>query len=151
MSSFQLSRATHIDAPPERVRPLLVNFREWQKWSPWEDVDPNLNRTYSGPDEGVGAHYHWSGNKQAGEGSMEIVKSEPQLVEVDLRFLKPFKATNVIRFELTPANGGTDFNWVMTGQRNPLMSLMGKLFFDKSIGKDFEKGLASLKSAAEGS
>lgn len=37
----------------------------------------------------------------------------------------------------------------MTGQRNPVMSLAGKLFFDKAIGKDFERGLASLKAAAE--
>jgi hypothetical protein len=149
MSSFELSRSTHIDAPSDQVRPLLEDFREWQKWSPWEGLDPNLNRTFTGPEKGVGSHYHWSGNKQAGEGTMEITKAETQLVEVDLRFLKPFKATNVTSFHLTPAGGGTDVTWVMTGERSAIMSLMGKLYFDKSIGKDFEKGLASLKEAAE--
>ncbi len=144
-----MSRATHIDVPPERVLPLLEDFHEWQQWSPWEGLDPDLKRTFTGPEKGVGSHYHWSGNKQAGEGTMEITESGPGGVEVDLRFLKPFKATNVTRFDLRPADGGTDVNWVMTGQRGFFMSLAGKLFFDKSIGKDFDKGLASLKAAAE--
>jgi len=144
-----MSRATHIDAPPERVLPLLEDFREWQQWSPWEGLDPDLKRTFTGPEKGVGSHYHWSGNKKAGEGTMEIIRSSPGGVDVDLRFLKPFKATNLTRFDLQPANGGTDVDWVMTGERSAVMSLMGKLFFDKSIGKDFEKGLASLKAAAE--
>ncbi len=144
-----MSRTTHIDAPPERVLPLLEDFREWQQWSPWEGLDPDLRRTFTGPEKGVGSHYHWSGNKKAGEGTMEIVAAGPQGVVVDLQFLKPFKATNVTEFTLTPAGGGTDVAWVMTGERSAVMSLMGKLFFDKSIGKDFEKGLASLKAAAE--
>jgi hypothetical protein len=37
----------------------------------------------------------------------------------------------------------------MTGKRNPVMALAGKLFFDKTIAKDFDRGLASLKAAAE--
>lgn len=144
-----MSRATHVDAPPERVLPLLEDFREWQQWSPWEGLDPDLKRTFIGPEKGVGSHYHWSGNKKAGEGTMEIVAAGPQGVVVDLQFLKPFKATNVTEFTLTPAGGGTDVDWVMTGERSAVMSMMGKLFFDKSIGNDFEKGLASLKAAAE--
>lgn len=149
MSSFEMSRSAHIDAPPERVLPLLEDFHEWQKWSPWEGLDPDLKRTFTGPDKGVGARYHWSGNKQAGEGTMEITRADASGVEVDLRFLKPFKATNVTRFDVKPTAGGSDVDWTMTGERGFIMGLMGRLFFDKSIGKDFDKGLASLKSAAE--
>lgn len=149
MSAFEMSRQTHIAAPPEQILPLLEDFREWQKWSPWEGVDPDLQRTYSGPATGVGAHYAWSGNKQAGEGTMEILKAGVEGVDVDLRFLKPFKATNLTRFVLTPSGAGTDVEWIMTGERNAVMGIMGKLFFDKAIGKDFDKGLAALKVAAE--
>jgi hypothetical protein len=149
MSAFQMSRSTHVDVPPERVLPLLEDFHEWQQWSPWEGLDPDLQRTFTGPEKGVGSHYHWSGNKKAGEGTMEITQAGPGGVTVDLRFLKPFKATNVTAFDLTPAAGGTDVTWVMTGERNVLMSLMGKLFFDKAIGRDFDRGIASLKAAAE--
>jgi hypothetical protein len=149
MADFTLSRSTRIQAEPARVHALLDDFREWQKWSPWEGLDPAMVREYSGPDHGVGSTYHWSGNKKAGEGEMRMTGSTQESVVVDLEFLKPFRATNVTTFALTPAGDATDLTWTMTGTRNPVMALMGKLFFDKAIGADFEKGLASLKQEAE--
>ena len=149
MADFSMSRNTRIEAEPAQVHALLDDFREWQKWSPWEGLDDNLHREYSGPDHGVGSTYHWSGNKKAGEGEMAITESTPRSVVVDLAFLKPFKASNVTRFVLTPAGSGTDVNWTMTGQRGAVMGVMGQLFFDKRIGKDFDKGLAALKREAE--
>lgn len=50
----------------------------------------------------------------------------------------------------TPDAGGTRVTWTMSGQRNPLMAVAGALFFDKAIGKDFDRGLAALKREAEG-
>lgn len=149
MADFSLSRSTRIEAPPARVHALLDDFREWQKWSPWERLDPDLSREYTGPDHGVGSRYRWSGNKKAGEGQMEIRESTPASVVVDLQFLKPFKATNVTSFSLVPSGGATDVTWTMTGRRSAVMSVMGRLFFDKAIGGDFEKGLAALKQEAE--
>ena len=149
MADFTLSRGTRIQADAARVHALLDDFREWQKWSPWEGLDPGLSREYTGPDRGVGSTYHWSGNKKAGEGEMKIIESTPSVVAVDLQFLKPFKATNVTTFALTPVGDATDVTWTMTGTRNALMSVLGKVYFDKSIGADFEKGLASLKQEAE--
>jgi hypothetical protein len=149
MADFTLSRSTRVQADAARIHALLDDFREWQKWSPWEGLDPDLRRDYSGPDHGVGSTYHWSGNKKAGEGEMTITDSAPTSVVVDLRFLKPFKATNITTFDLRPSGDATDVTWTMTGQRSAVMSLMGKLFFDKAIGADFEKGLASLKQEAE--
>ena len=149
MADFTLSRSTHVDAPAERVHPLLDDFREWTRWSPWEQLDPDLRRTYAGTDRGVGSTYYWKGNSKAGEGRMEITESTPQRVAVHLEFLKPFKATNVTTFALTPAAGGTDVTWTMTGRRNPVMGLLGRLYFDRAVAKDFDKGLAALKSEAE--
>ncbi len=149
MAAFEMSRSTTVAAPPERVHALLDDFHQWQRWSPWEGLDPDLQRTFTGPAKGVGSHYAWSGNKKAGQGTMEIIESTPSAVVVDLRFLKPFEATNVTRFDLTPDAQGTTVVWTMTGERGAVMSLMGKLFFDKAIGKDFDKGLARLKAAAE--
>ena len=149
MASFEMNRSTTIAAPPERIHALLDDFRAWQQWSPWEGLDPDLQRTFTGPERGVGSHYEWDGNKKAGHGTMEIIESTPHAVVVDLRFLKPFEATNITRFDLTPTGEGTDVVWTMSGQRGALMGLMGKLYFDKAIGKDFDQGLAQLKAAAE--
>ncbi len=149
MAAFEMSRSTTIAAPPDRIHPLLDDFRNWQQWSPWEGLDPDLQRTFTGPERGVGAHYAWSGNRKAGQGTMEIIESTPHAVAVDLRFLKPFEATNVTRFDLTPAGAGTAVVWTMTGERGAVMGLMGKLYFDRAVGKDFDRGLAQLKAVAE--
>jgi hypothetical protein len=151
MAGFELSRTTTIAAEPAAVRALIDDFRAWRRWSPWEDLDPDLVRTYGGPDSGTGARYAWRGNRKAGEGSMQITASEPTRVDIALEFLRPFKARNDVTFLLTPADRGTDVTWRMTGDRNPVIQVLGKLFFDKAIGRDLERGLAQLKTAAEAS
>lgn len=146
---FSLTRHTYVDADPARVHDLIDDFRHWQAWSPWEGTDPELHREYDGPQRGVGSRYEWRGNSKAGEGSMEITDSDPSRVVIDLRFVKPFKAENVSRFDIAPTGGGADVTWTMTGRRNVVMAVFGPLFFDRMIGRDFERGLARLKSAAE--
>ena len=74
MDTYTVTREADIDASPERVRAALVDFKQWRQWSPWEGLDPDLERTYGGSDKGVGATYDWSGNRKAGEGRMEITK-----------------------------------------------------------------------------
>lgn len=147
MPTFSQTHETTIAAPPEVVHALIDDFRQWQRWSPWEGLDPDLEREYDG--EGVGARYRWSGNRRAGEGEMTFTRITPERVDVDLEFLKPFRATNKVDFVLTPEDGGTRVAWTMSGQRNLLFAVMGRLFFDKAIAGDFQRGLASLKAAAE--
>ena len=150
-SSFEVTRATTIQADPARVHGLVNDFREWTAWSPWEDLDPELERTYSDPSSGVGAHYAWKGNRKAGEGSMEITGSGADRVEIELAFLKPMRNTQLVEFVLAPVGAGTDVTWRMSGQHEGLMmNLFSKVVsMDKLIGKDFEKGLARLKAVAE--
>lgn len=149
MATFELSRSIRIDADPARVHGLVDDFRNWESWSPWEELDPDMEHRYPGPERGVGARHEWAGNRKAGEGAMEITESDPRKVVSDLEFIKPFKASNVSRFDLEPAGDGTDVTWTMSGQQNPLMRLLGRVYFDKAIGQDFERGLANLKKQAE--
>ena len=148
MPSFSSGRTVVVEAPPSAVSPLITDFKEWTRWSPWEGLDPDLERTYTG--EGEGAHYAWSGNNKAGKGSMTMTSITPERVDVDLVFEKPFKASNKVVFELKPTGDRTKIVWTMSGDRNLAFAVMGKLFFDKAIQKDFDKGLASLKAAVEG-
>lgn len=150
MSKFEISRSTNIAAEHSEVHRRINDFHEWTAWSPWEDVDPNLQRIYTGPDEGVGAHYAWQGNRKAGEGSMEIVSSTPEQIGIKLSFLKPWKATNDVVFTLTTSGSGTDVTWRMTGENKGVSKVFAKVFsMDKMIGKDFEKGLSRLKAVSE--
>jgi hypothetical protein len=154
MSEYEVVRSVEIAADPARVHGLVSDFHEWQAWSPWEGLDPDLRRTYSGPDSGVGAHYAWQGNRKAGSGSMEITSSTPGAVDLQLVFLKPFAASNHVWFALTPAEvdgaPGTAVEWRMRGEQKGIWGVVGRLFpMDRLIGKDFEKGLARLKAVAE--
>lgn len=150
MGSFEVSRSVSIAADPARVSALVDDFHEWRKWSPWEDVDPDLERTYGGAEKGVGATYAWKGNRKAGQGSMEITGSAPERIDIALTFLKPFKADNDIRFALAPVGGDTEVTWTMSGEQKGVAAVFGKIVsMDRLVGKDFEKGLARLKSAAE--
>ena len=146
-----MERSTRIDAPPARVYAQIANFRQWPKWSPWEDVDPNLQRTYSGAESGLGAVYAWSGNRKAGQGRMEITEAdEPSLVRIDLVFEKPWKARNDTSFVIRPEGLGSHVTWSMTGQRTLITKAMSVFkSMDKFLGPDFEKGLARLKATAE--
>jgi hypothetical protein len=130
---------------------LINDFHEWTAWSPWEDLDPALQRTYSGPSSGVGAHYAWQGNRKAGEGSMEITGSGADRIEIELAFLKPMRNTQQVEFVVTPTGAGSDVTWRMSGQHEGLMmNLFSKVVsMDKLIGKDFDKGLTRLKAVAE--
>lgn len=150
-SEFQIERSTTIAAPAADVHPWIADLHHWRAWSPWEDRDPELERTYSGPDSGVGASYAWSGNRKAGAGRMEVTGSTvPSDVTIALHFLKPFKAENTAVFALEESGGATTVRWTMSGTQGPLGRIFSALFrMDKVVGGDFEKGLASLKAKAE--
>ena len=149
---FTVHRSIDIAAPPERILPLLTDLRAWQKWSPWEGLDPALERTYAGAESGVGAVYGWRGNSKAGQGRMEIVETAEDRVGIELLFAAPMKAHNRVDFELTPTEAGTRVSWVMTGPQNLVMRLMSKVYsMEKMIAPDLEKGLRQLKQVAESS
>lgn len=151
-SEFRVVRTTTINAPPAKVFGYLNDFHKWTAWSPWEKMDPDLQRTYSGPTSGVGTAYAWEGNNKVGQGRMEIVESQSaSKVSLRLEFLKPFKAVNSTDFILEPVANGTKLTWDMHGP-NQCMGRMMSVFIDmdKMVGKDFETGLANLKQAAEG-
>ncbi len=150
MGSYSVTRSTTVDAPAHEVHALIDDFHAWTQWSPWEDLDPELQRTYSGSERGVGAVYQWSGNRKAGQGRMEVTRSSPESVEVALDFLKPFKSSSTTTFSLVTSGNGTVVEWRMTGEQKGLMSALGKVYsMDRLIGPDFEKGLARLKAVVE--
>ena len=147
---FRVERSTVIGAPPDRVFALLNNFQAWRRWSPWEGRDPDMQRTQSGPAEGVGAVYGWEGNKEVGKGRMEIrAATPPSRLEIQLDFLAPFEAHNTTEFTLQPDGTGTRVTWAMFGP-SPFMSKLMMVFMsmDKMVGKDFEQGLANLTREA---
>ena len=112
--TFRIERNALIKAPPERVFAYLNDFHQWPGWSPWERLDPAMERAYSGAPRGQGAVYTWNGNDNVGQGGMEIVESTPpHTLSIRLDFTKPFESHNQVRFVLTPRPEGTAVSWAM--------------------------------------
>jgi uncharacterized protein YndB with AHSA1/START domain len=153
--TFSVKRATTVKAPPERIFPLINDFHQWGSWSPYENKDPAMKRSYGGAADGKGAVYGWEGNKNVGSGRMEILDtSEPSKIVIKLDFFTPFEGHNTAEFTMLPqgdaTNLTTNVTWLMHGPA-PFMSKVMQVFInlDNMIGKDFEIGLANLKRLTE--
>jgi uncharacterized protein YndB with AHSA1/START domain len=149
--TFRVQRAASIKAPPEKIFAVLNDFLRWDAWSPWEKKDPAMKRTFSAVTSGKGAVYAWEGNRDVGQGRMEIAESvPPSKVAIKLDFVKPFETHNIVEFTLEPKADSTNVTWTMHGPM-PYISKLITVFvnMDSMIGKDFETGLANLKGITE--
>ena len=149
--TFRVDRVASIKAPPEKIFSLINDFQQWGTWSPYEDKDPAMKRSYSGAESGRGAVYAWDGNSNVGSGRMEILDSSvPAKIIIKLDFFRPFEGHNSAEFSMLPQGHATNVTWLMHGP----LPFMGKLMhvfinMDRMVGKDFEIGLANLKRLAE--
>lgn len=149
---FRVQRSISIDAPAARIFESIDSFHRWPAWSPWEKMDPAMQRTHSGATSGKGAIYEWQGNNKVGQGRMEIMESNaPRRIVIKLDFFKPFEAHNTAEFILTPqGDERTEVSWSMSGP-TPFVGKIMHVFMnmDKMVGKDFATGLANLKTVNE--
>lgn len=146
---FSVTRSVIVNAPPAKVYALVVDPREWKKWSAWNRRDPAMQITYSGPPSGTGAGWAWNSSSE-GDGHMTFTAAEPpQRLAYDLYF-QDFGTTSAGDLRFTPAGSSTRVTWTLNGDmgRNPLFHWFA-LFADSMVGKDFEAGLANLKAVAE--
>jgi len=150
--TFRFQRTARVNAPPEKIFPLINDYKNWVQWSPYEHRDPALKRSFSGAPSGPGAIYAWEGNKNVGSGRMEIVDTAPpNKIIIKLDFFKPFKANNIAEFTLEPKGAATDVTWAMQGPVPYIGKIMHLIInCDKMVGNDFATGLASMKAVAEG-
>ncbi len=150
-SEFRITRTTRIAAPPSAVFAQVNDFHRWTAWSPWEKLDPELKRTYSGPNSGTGTIYACAGNKQVGEDRMTLTETCPQdLTRIQLEFIKPFAATSLAEFTFRLEGQQTVVTWSMSSRHNFISKAFCMFMnMDKMVGGDFEKGLTPLKSVVE--
>jgi hypothetical protein len=148
---FRVQRTAEVNAPADKIFPLINDFRGFGSWSPYETRDPEMKRSYSGAASGKGAVYAWDGNKNVGAGRMEILDSAPpSRITIKLDFFRPFEAHNVAEFTLVPRGNSTTVTWAMEGP-SPFIAKIMQVFInmDRMVGGDFETGLANLKLIAE--
>lgn len=150
-ADYRVVRSATISAPPAEVFAHVNDFHKWEAWSPWAKLDPAAKNTFEGPPAGPGAIFSWAGNDKVGEGKMTLAESHPNdLIRINLEFIKPFASTCTAEFTFKPEGNQTVVSWSMAGKKN-FISKAFCLFMnmDKTVGGDFEKGLAQLKAVSE--
>lgn len=146
-----ISRSATIAASPDMVFALINDLRQFNTWNPFAKRDPQNVITYDAVTAGVGGAYHWQGEK-SGAGRLQITTSvPPRRVTAKLDFSKPFEAHNTVDFTVqAQGDSACAVTWAMQGPM-PYFNRLVTVFFDmdKTVGKDFDAGLAHLKALAE--
>lgn len=150
-ATYRVTRSVVIVAPAPAIFPDVNDLHRWRDWSPYEKVDPAMQRAFEGPASGVGAVYSWAGNNDVGSGKMTIVESRAsELIRIKLEFFKPMAGQGEAVFTFVPEAGATRVTWEMRGDKNYLSKVICMFMnMDKMIGGQFEEGLAALKAQAE--
>jgi uncharacterized protein YndB with AHSA1/START domain len=146
---FSVTRSVLVNAPPARAYALVVDPREWKKWSVWNRRDPAMQITYSGPSAGVGAAWAWK-SRSEGDGRMVFAAADPDRRVAYELYFPDFGTTSGGELRFEPEGNATRVSWTMNGDMgsNPLFRWFA-LFADRMVGKDFDAGLANLKTLAE--
>lgn len=148
-SKMKVERSITIDAPPFYAFMQVDNLRNYNEWSPWLVMDPNMKIEYEGPASGVGAAYSWtSGDANVGIGKLTIAESKPyESIQTELQFADG-QGQGYWKFE--PAEGKTKVTWSVESDLggNIMAKYMG-VFADATMGALFEQGLQKLKKLAE--
>ncbi|WP_394779249.1 SRPBCC family protein [Undibacterium sp.] len=146
---YAVTRSIVINAPAEKIYPLIATPTEWKKWSVWNQRDPAMQMSFSGPPSGNGAAWEWQ-SKTQGNGGMKFNDAVPSSkIAYELHFEGMGKPSTGA-FTLEPQAGGTRVSWSMLGNSDGKLAMrLFSPFMDKIIGGDFDSGLTNLKKLAE--
>lgn len=147
-SEINITRVIMINAKPHRVFELTYSLKQWEKWSPWFNMDKKGSWKYYGSANGVGSYATWKSKNQAlGSGSMRISKCRQDSL-ITVKFLLPGEKECVNTIFLSGRGLSTKVKWVL----NLKFSFFERwLNFgtDKFISNVIESGLKKLKRTAE--
>jgi effector-binding domain-containing protein len=145
----KVERSVVINRPVSMIFATVNSFQLFPKWSPWQDLDPNMHQAAEGPRDGVGAKLVWSGNDKVGSGTQVITDATPdRAVASDLDFGGMGVAKSLLT--LSPEGPATRVTWTLGVDMgvNPIGHYIG-LSMGRMIGPDFARGLGNLKTLLE--
>ena len=148
MPAYHIERRIKIQATADKVRPVVEDFGEWPKWSPWLCMEPSAELTYQGNPGETGHGYHWKGTL-VGEGGMQMSGISESTYDMKLDFIKPFKSRAGVKIQVLPiADDETEVVWEMEGKLPFFLFFMLKMM-KASIGADYDRGLKMMKEYVE--
>jgi effector-binding domain-containing protein len=147
---YHIERSWEINAPKSIIFDQLVHYKNFQKWSPWSALDPNMKYTISEPDGKVGSIYTWKGNDKVGEGSMETAAITNDRIDTKVIFKNPWESSMPTFFKMEEKGKAIKVSWgsdmIIPFPMNAFAMFTD---VDKAIGTDYETGLRNLKKTCE--
>ena len=148
---FSVEKLITINKPKQQVFDYLKLLKNQEHYSVWVMKDPNINLVYTGVDGTVGATSSWtSDDKNVGIGEQEIKEiKNGEKMNVEIRFKKPFQATNYATTTVTSAADGQATVSMLFYGKSKFPMNFSNLFMGKMVGKDMSKNLDNLKAILE--
>ncbi|TMM57580.1 hypothetical protein FEE95_12250 [Maribacter algarum] len=151
LQHIHIQKTVNIQSDIETTFDNVVFLKNFTKWSPFYEADPNQKTTIKGNDGQVGAQFHWDGNKGKDLGFQEITEIKPlEYIKMECDIQKPFKANPTFEYSFSKKG-----NLIKVTQDFNLKSGLVDSFFMWLFGakKDMEKmnarGMERLKSVSE--
>lgn len=138
--NYDVKRTRVIKAPVEVIFETVNDYKTWEHWGPWNEIDSTLVYAFPEKTVGVGASYSWIGD--SGNGSMEnlAVVSNESIDDV-IHFEGQGDAYGYWRF--VKVDDGVEVTWGMKGEMPFIARFMAAKMEDE-VGPMFERGLELL-------
>ncbi len=148
-SKLVFEESQTMDAPPTMVYNMVNDFKKWRTWSPWDEMDPNAEHSYTSKTAGVGAQWSWKGNKEVGEGSQTIVESKKgESIRTELKF-GGWDGESYSSWKFEDMDGKTKVTWGFEGGETPFVFRPFNLLMKGGLIKTYNKGLSKIKTIVE--
>ncbi len=146
-ANYKVSRQLSMNAPAKQIYAQVIDFKNWEQWSPWLQEDPSMTFQYEDQTYGEGANYSWT-SEESGNGKQSIkYASAYDTIKTVIQFEGMDPAHGLWTFTSSP-DGPTMVSWGFSGELGFFSRIFG-LFLDGQVGESFEIGLANIKYLVE--
>jgi effector-binding domain-containing protein len=139
-----------IDAPKEQVYAQYIDFKNWDEWAAWNQIDTAMEKDYSEEMGEVGSWTTWrSDNWEVGTGRQEIVEIKPnEYVKTAMTF-EGWDDPSYSELILEETEEGTRTTWTFKTPKTPWYARIMNSFMEADLEEKYEKSLNQLKHLVE--
>ncbi len=146
-STLEVTRSISMNATASTVFSNVECLDKWPAWSPWVEMDPDMETTYSEIPCGQGAWASWVG-KKAGTGKQTIVHKEGNsYLKTELVINE--REGNYSEWFFKEEGGVTTVKWSFLGSELPFVMRPVNILMEAVLTDTYENGLKNLKELAE--
>lgn len=145
----KVERSVMVGVPDSVAYSYIGDFSKFNDWSPWNEMEPEAETSYTGGIAEIGATYSWDGEK-LGKGGFKIVSVEPnKAIFEELQFIEPWEGLADNNFFFEQVADSTKITWVYVQENKGIIEKWMGLGMDSMLGKDWDRGLSKIKTNLE--